>query len=207
VSVGAFGRIVACASALVGCAPGLASQREAPLAPPPVAASPATALIEWDARSGTLRCRSSKIAIPEALRGQVRWSTPHELTLVPSRSPPGGALVVTLMDAVDDDRPLTFLEDSPRMWIDLHLLAVGGDLAIKNAGAETDQLQVRGNLEEDGDRVITEYDLGEKHGKAILLQVGRCRIRALDFPIPTAAPMLTGLINQLVTDPNLDGPP
>jgi hypothetical protein len=169
---------------------------EAPLGAPPPAP-----LIEWQASSGTIRCRSSKIAIPETLRGQVRWSTPHELALVPSRSPPGGALVVTLLEAVDNDGPFKFLEDSPRMWIDLHLLAVGVDRGTSggDAGAK-DEVRVRGNLNEDGDRVIAEYDVGEKHGKAILLQVGRCRIRALDFPIPGTDPMLTDLIRTLADD-------
>jgi hypothetical protein len=192
---------------LAGCAalfPGPRGAEPTPVAPPP------TPLIEWNAASGKLRCRSSELAIPEPLRGQVRWSTPHELTLLPAKSPPGGALVVTLMEAVDSDSPFRFLQDSPSLWVDLHVKAVGGEAGLNRGDAGTDAgaqdlLKIRGNLDMYGDHVVAEYDVGRSHGKVILLQVGRCRIRALDFPVSTTHPPITALVEELAGELDPDG--
>ena len=184
-----------CLVLALGCPAPWKPTPETPTGPPP----PDAPLIEWNAGSGLLRCRSAAITVPAPLRSRVRWRTPHELTIVPAASPPGGALVVTLMEAVAEDGPFKFLQDSPRMWIDLHLLAIGGGAPSADGGAVDSEatLRVQGNLDENGDRVVAEYDVGDQHGRLILLQVGRCRIRALDFPFPGTGPTLTALLEGL----------
>src|SRR5438552_1421578 len=43
---------------------------------------PPSPLIEWNAATGTIRCRSTTITVPEPLRGSVRRTTADEVTLV-----------------------------------------------------------------------------------------------------------------------------
>jgi hypothetical protein len=197
-SVGGVG--IGIVASLCGCA----TAPPAGPAPPPIRAPAAgtleagtpvsSPLIEWNTRAGTIRCRPTKFEVPEPLRAQVRQSAPNELTIVPSGSPPGGALIVRLLSAVDDQSQFAFLEDFPSMFVRLHLLATGGTRPPENADMKADG----GSLEHT--RLVVEYTLENRRGKMIYFQAGGCRFAALDYPSPGAKPVLTLLLEGLNAD-------
>jgi hypothetical protein len=191
-SVGGAGII--CFACLLGCAsmPPPAGPAPPTVAPPaPTAASPPEAAVEWDARAGTLLCRSTKITVPPELREQVRWTNTDELALLPPGAPAGGALVIGLIEADDDGRgALDFFEDAALTWLRLQLLAGGGLL-----GAVDMSLSGSSNFE-DG-QLAADYTLGDRKGKAVYLQTQGCRIAALDFPLSSERAPLTNLLDTL----------
>ncbi|HEY7372275.1 MAG TPA: hypothetical protein VIF57_08965 [Polyangia bacterium] len=166
-------------------------------APPTVAApaqaapaSPPETAVEWDARAGTLRCRSAQITVPPELREQIRWTNTDELAVLPPGSPAGGALVVGMIEVNDDGDAPNFLEDATLTWLRLQLLAGGGLLGAVD-------MKLRGGTNFDDGRLVGEYTLGAGKGKAVYLRFGLCRIAALDFPLPSDHPPLTNLLAKL----------
>jgi hypothetical protein len=186
--------IVFCAC-LLGCVP-MPPPAAGP-APPSIAAPAQTAsapppepAVEWDARAGTLRCRSATITVPEQLREQIRWTNTDELAVLPAGSPAGGALVVGLVEVNDDGDAPNFFEDATLTWLRLQLLAGSGLLG-------TVEMQLTGGTNFDDGRLVGEYTLGDGKGKAVYLRFGLCRIAALDFPLASDHPPLTNLLAKL----------
>ena len=152
---------------------------------------PPSPLIEWNAATGTIRCRSTTITVPEPLRGSVRRTTADEVTLVPPWSPPGGALVVTSLAATDPTDAAAFLRELPAVWARLHRLAGGGEMNAANADANI--IWQRG-------RIVAHYALKDRSsagGKLVYFQAARCRIAALDFAGSPTSAALTELLDGL----------
>ena len=168
--------------------------------PAPAAPAPAAeGAVEWDARAGAIRCRSTKLVVPKALHEQVRWTNTDELAIVPAADPAGAALVIGLIEANDEsngdrdndaDDALDFVGDTGLTWVRLQLLAGGGLPG-------TVEMKVTGNTNLEESRWVAEYTIGDRRGKAVYLEIDRCRIAALDFPLPSDGPQLTGLLDKL----------
>jgi hypothetical protein len=180
----------------VGCVP---LPPPDPGRPPPVPstqAPPASteAAVEWDARTGTIRCRSTKLVVPEALREQVRWTNIDELAIVPVGEPAGAALIVGLIEQSDsggtDDEAADFVGDTGLTWIRLHQLAGGGLVG-------TVEMSLSGNTNFEESRWVADYTFGDKRGKAVYVEIDGCRVAALDFPLPNDRPRLTVLLDEL----------
>jgi hypothetical protein len=164
-------------------------------------APPPDPLLEWNAERGTLRCRSTEIAIPPPLRAFVRRTAPDEVTLVPSWSPPGGALVVTSLSATHPADATAFLRDLPTTWGRLHRLATGNDFASANADA---------NINWTMGRMVIHYavrDRSSQPGKLVYLQIARCRIAALDVVGSATNAALTELLDGLEAEPDFTPAP
>jgi hypothetical protein len=185
----------ACAGVAVllsGCAAAWKPPPEAPTRLAPAA----TPLVEWNGASGTIRCRSTTIAIPEPLRPFVRNTGPDEVTLVPPWSPPGGALVVTSLTATQPGDAIAFLQDLPAVWGRLHRLASGKDFGSANADA---------NISWTKGRIIVQYavrDRSSDSGRLVYLQIARCRIAALDLVGSQTSAALTELLDGLDAEPD-----
>jgi len=116
---------------------------------------------------------------------------------VPSWSPPGGALVVTLLGAGHRTDATSFLQDLPTTWTRLHRLADIGDFNSANA---------RANVTWEMGRLVAEYALepgSGLRGKLVYLQSARCRIAALDLVGSSTNPGLTELLDGLDSDLDL----
>ena len=181
--------------AAVGCVPFPDPGRPPPV-PSPAPAAPPEAAVEWDARAGTIRCRSTKLVVPEALRERVRWTNTDERAIVPAGEPAGAALVIGLIEESDegdrssDGDAADFVGDTGLTWIRLHQLAGGGLLG-------TVEMSLSGNTNFEESRWVADYSVGERRGKAVYLEIDRCRIAALDFPLPSDRARLTGLLDEL----------
>jgi hypothetical protein len=193
-SVGGAG--IGLAAGLLGCfpmpPPDPGRPGPVPSTPAPAAAAPAVEMaVEWDAAAGAIRCRSTKVAVPEQLRGQVRWTNTDELAILPAGDPAGAALVVGLLEANDAaDDPPSFLADAMLTWLRLQLLAGGGLVGPV-------EMSLDGNTSLEESRVVAAYTLGDRRGKAVYLQIDGCRIAALDFRLPSDRPRLTGMLDRL----------
>jgi hypothetical protein len=168
-----------------------------PAGPPP-ATDPR---VEWNAERGTIRCRSTVIGIPEPLRAFVRKTADDEVTLVPSWSPPGGALVVTSLSATQQADATAFLRELPTTWGRLHRLAGGNDFGSANADA---------NITWNKGRMIVHYavhDRSSESAKLVYLQIARCRIAALDFVGSQTSAALTELVDGLEAEPDFMATP
>jgi hypothetical protein len=193
-SVGGAG--IGLAAGLLGCFP---MPPPDPGRPPPVPSTPAPAAaaraaetaVEWDARAGTIRCRSTTLAVPQQLREQVRWTNTDELAIIRACDPAGAALVVGLIEASDDgDDAPDFLEDATLTWVRLQLLA-GGSLV------GTVEMSLSGNTNLEESRLVAEYTLGDRRGKAVYVRTDGCRVAALEYPLPSDHPPLTRMLDKL----------
>ena len=61
----------------------------------------------------------------------------------------------------------------------------------------TVEMKVTGNTNFEESRLVAEYTIGDRKGKPVYLEIDRCRIAALDFPLPSDGPQLTGLLDKL----------
>jgi hypothetical protein len=192
VSVAAFGRILACLT-LASCADD-PPPRPRPPAPPPTAASPRTppSQIEWEGSTGVLRCRSTRIEIPTALAGQVRQIAPDELAIIPSGSPPGGALLVTVTNDDWDTGLWDFFEAFPEALMKLHRLASGGEELKKDTTLDVDPTSWLGPH-----RMLGSYAVEGRRAKVVYLEANHCRIGALDYPVSTTEPSFTEALEDL----------
>jgi hypothetical protein len=197
--VGSFavGRRVGVVLALAGCATAPSPPASCPCPPAETPPPPAQALVDWDAAAGTIRCGSTKIAVPDGLREQVRWTNLEELAVLPPGDPPGGALIIGAIEetAAEDDEgrsvlgdAVATLGDAASTFVRLHLLSGAG-----LAGEAKFRLDAKSDLRDS--RIAGDYTLDERSGKLVYVKIESCRIAAVDFPVASGQPLLTRLLD------------
>jgi hypothetical protein len=183
-------RLILGLTTLAACASAPPAQVACPCPAPSAPAAPPQPQVEWDAHNGTIRCRSNQIQVPKVLREQVRWTDLEELAILPAASPAGGALVVGLFPAGENDGEPSMIEDAVATFTRLHLWAGAG-----LQGESDFRLKAESNLEEI--RLASDYEIDGRSGKLVYLKMDGCRIAAVDFPIPEKHPPLTRMLDDL----------